>query len=68
MSLTGPPWRAQAGAHAGPDHAAPRPAHAGADVQDSVLALEAVDGAEPIAERTLRSVAHADTWAEQRTA
>lgn len=38
------------------------------DVQDVVLALEAVDGAEPIAERTLREVAHAGTWAEQRAA
>ncbi|WP_395831669.1 hypothetical protein [Archangium violaceum] len=38
------------------------------DLQDAVLALEAVDGAEPLAERTLRAVAHAGTWAEQRAA
>lgn len=39
-----------------------------ADLQEQVLALEAVDGAEPMAERTLRVVAHAGTWAEQRAA
>jgi len=39
-----------------------------ADLQEQVLALDAVDGAEPMAERTLRAVAHAGTWAEQRTA
>ena len=39
-----------------------------ADLQEPVLALEAVDGAEPMAERTLREVAHAGTWAEQRAA
>ena len=39
-----------------------------ADLQEQVLALEAVDGAEPMAERTLRAVAHAGTWAEQRSA
>ncbi|WP_375757407.1 hypothetical protein [Corallococcus exercitus] len=38
------------------------------DLQDAVLALEAVDGAEPLAERTLRTVAHVGTWAEQRAA
>jgi hypothetical protein len=38
------------------------------DVQEVVLVLEAVDGAEPVAERTLRSVAHAGTWAAQRGA
>jgi hypothetical protein len=37
------------------------------DVQEAVLALEAVDGAEPMAERTLRAVAHAGAWVEQRT-
>jgi hypothetical protein len=36
------------------------------DLQAAVLALEAVDGAEPIAERMLRAVAHAGTWPEQR--
>lgn len=36
------------------------------DLQEAVLHLEAVDGAEPMAERTLRAVAHAGTWAEQR--
>jgi hypothetical protein len=39
-----------------------------ADLQEQVLALEAVDGAEPMAERTLRVVAHAGTLAEQRAA
>jgi hypothetical protein len=39
-----------------------------ADLQEQVLALEAVDGAEPMAELTLRAVAHAGTWAEQRAA
>jgi ParB-like chromosome segregation protein Spo0J len=38
------------------------------DLQEAVLVLEAVDGAEPMAERTLRAVAHAGTWAEQREA
>lgn len=38
------------------------------DLQAAVLALEAVDGAEPMAERTLRAFAHAGTWAEQRAA
>ena len=37
------------------------------DVQEAVLALEAVDGAEPMTERALRAVAHAGTWTEQRT-
>lgn len=39
-----------------------------ADLQEQVLVLKAVDGAEPMAERTLRAVAHAGTWAEQRVA
>ena len=39
-----------------------------ADLQEQVLALEAVDGAEPMAERTLRAVVHAGTWTEQRRA
>ncbi|WP_395806531.1 hypothetical protein [Archangium minus] len=38
------------------------------DLRVAVLALEAFDGAEPMAERTLRAVAHAGTWAEQRAA
>lgn len=38
------------------------------DLQMAVLRLEAVDGAEPLAERTLRAVAHAGTWVEQRSA
>jgi tetratricopeptide (TPR) repeat protein len=37
------------------------------DRQDQVLHLEAVDGVEHLSERALRAVAHADTWAEQRT-
>lgn len=36
------------------------------DIQEQVLALEAVDGAEPMAERRLRAVAHAGCWEEQR--
>ena len=43
------------------------PTHKQPDIQ-AVLTLEAVDGAEPMAERTLRAVAHAGTWAEQRSA
>jgi len=38
------------------------------DLQSAVLAVEAVDGAERMSERTLRAVAHAGTWAEQRAA
>lgn len=38
------------------------------DLQARVLELEAVDGAEPVAERTLRAVGHAGTWADQRQA
>lgn len=38
------------------------------DLQAAVLALEAVDGAEPMSERGLRTVAHAGSWAEQRVA
>ncbi|WP_437318698.1 hypothetical protein [Sorangium sp. So ce385] len=38
------------------------------DLQLEVLELEAVDGVEPMAERALRAVAHAGTWAEQRAA
>lgn len=38
------------------------------DLQMAVLQLEAIDGAEPMAERTLRAVAHAGTWGEQRVA
>ena len=37
------------------------------DIQESVLDLEAVDGVEPMAERSLRAVARAGTWEEQRT-
>ncbi|MBX3260536.1 MAG: hypothetical protein KF782_12650 [Labilithrix sp.] len=38
------------------------------DLQMAVLRLEVVDGAEPMAERTLRAVAHAGTWVQQRAA
>ena len=38
------------------------------DLQEAVLALEAVDGAEPMSERALRAVAHAGSWVEQRAA
>jgi hypothetical protein len=37
------------------------------DLQVAVFDLEAVDGVEPMAERPLRSVAHAVSWPEQRT-
>lgn len=39
-----------------------------ADLKEQVLALEAVNWAEPKAEQTLPAVAHAGTWAEQRAA
>ena len=38
------------------------------DLQQAVLGLEAVDGAEPMSERALRAVAHAGSWVEQRGA
>ncbi|MCS7002570.1 MAG: hypothetical protein NZ518_06965, partial [Dehalococcoidia bacterium] len=38
------------------------------DLQEAVLAMEAVDGVEPMAERTLRAVARAGAWGEQRVA
>jgi len=38
------------------------------DIQEQVLAMEAVDGVEPIGERALRDVAHVGTWVEQREA
>jgi hypothetical protein len=38
------------------------------DLQQAVLALEAVDGAEPMSERALRAVAHAGSWRAQRDA
>lgn len=38
------------------------------DIQVTVLELEAVDGVEPMPERTLRAVARAGAWAEQRAA
>jgi hypothetical protein len=37
------------------------------DVQERVLSLESVDGAEPLSQRALRPVAKARSWAEQRT-
>jgi hypothetical protein len=36
------------------------------DLQQGVLALEAVDGSEPMSERVLRGVVHAGSWVEQR--
>ncbi len=39
-----------------------------ADLQEQVLRLEAVDGWEPMSEKTLRAVAQVGTWAEQREA
>jgi len=38
------------------------------DLQERVLEFEAVDGVEPISERSLRVVAHAGSWKEQRKA
>ena len=38
------------------------------DLQQAVLGLEAVDGAEPMSERALRAVAHAGSWVEHRGA
>lgn len=38
------------------------------DLALQVLELEAVDGAEPLAERELRQVIHAGCWAQQRKA
>jgi hypothetical protein len=38
------------------------------DFQIGVFDSKAVDGVEPQAERTLRTVAHAGTWAKQRAA
>ena len=39
-----------------------------ADLQEQVHALEAFDGSEPMAERTLRAVVHAGMRPEQRAA
>lgn len=36
------------------------------DLQLAVVTLEAVDGAEPMSERALSTVAHAGSWVEQR--
>jgi hypothetical protein len=36
------------------------------DIQDEILGLEAVDGAEPIRERGLREVVKEVEWGEQR--
>jgi hypothetical protein len=38
------------------------------DLQQALLGLEAVDGAEPMSERALRAVAHAGSWVAQRGA
>jgi ParB-like chromosome segregation protein Spo0J len=38
------------------------------DVQEQVLFLEAVDGVQPLSERSLRAIAHAGSWTEQRRA
>ena len=38
------------------------------DIQERVLALESVDGREPLTERALREVVRQERWAEQRTA
>jgi len=37
------------------------------DIQERLLELEAVDGVEPMAERSLRSIVRAPRWDEQRT-
>ncbi len=36
------------------------------DLQEWILFLDAVDGVEPMSERSLRAVAHAGSWPEQR--
>ncbi len=36
------------------------------DVQERILFVETVDGAEPVSERALRPVVRASSWAEQR--
>lgn len=36
------------------------------DVQEEILSLEAVDGIQPLSERALRVLTHADSWADQR--
>jgi hypothetical protein len=36
------------------------------DLQENVLGLVAVDGQEPMSERTLRAVARGGTWVQQR--
>lgn len=36
------------------------------ELQEALLGLEAVDGAEPMAERTLRGVVRAGSWEGQR--
>lgn len=38
------------------------------DDQMAALALASVDGAEPMAGRALRGIAHAGTWSKQRAA
>ena len=38
-----------------------------ADIQEHLLALEAIDGIEPLTERALRSMTRSRTWQEQRT-
>lgn len=38
------------------------------DLQARVLALEAVDGVEPLTERQVRDAVHAGSWAQQRAA
>lgn len=38
------------------------------DIQERVLALEAIDGVEPMAERALRGLVRHESWAEQRRA
>jgi hypothetical protein len=37
------------------------------DLQEQVLFVDAVDGVQPLSERTLRRVARAGTWGEQRS-
>jgi hypothetical protein len=56
---------AQARAHVGPGDATAGPAAPAPDLQRAVLALEAVNGAEPISERALSAVAHAGSWVER---
>ena len=38
------------------------------DIQERILFVESVDGVEPMSERDLREIVHAEDWAKQRAA